>query len=140
MALAWEERFVDMALTMKPSDYWRRQCKATFQFDRMGTRMIDEMGAESMLCAFFFQAEDGIRDLTVTGVQTCALPILRVLRVGQHAAAGPRHGRARHRVAQAPEEIAPGDRLADRGLDVARLARADGVHGQIGRASCRERV
>src|SRR2546430_7487603 len=27
-------------------------------------------------CFFFFQAEDGIRDLTVTGVQTCALPIL----------------------------------------------------------------
>src|SRR2546427_5954261 len=28
------------------------------------------------LCVFFFfQAEDGIRDLTVTGVQTCALPI-----------------------------------------------------------------
>src|SRR5205085_8085393 len=25
----------------------------------------------------FFQAEDGIRDLTVTGVQTCALPICR---------------------------------------------------------------
>src|SRR5256886_4818953 len=30
----------------------------------------------SCLC-FFFQAEDGIRDLTVTGVQTCALPILQ---------------------------------------------------------------
>src|SRR5256886_16721866 len=29
-----------------------------------------------MACLFFFfQAEDGIRDLTVTGVQTCALPI-----------------------------------------------------------------
>ena len=27
---------------------------------------------------FFFQAEDGIRDLIVTGVQTCALPILMV--------------------------------------------------------------
>src|SRR3982751_7007232 len=26
---------------------------------------------------FFFQAEDGIRDLSVTGVQTCALPIYR---------------------------------------------------------------
>src|SRR5690349_17687793 len=26
--------------------------------------------------SFFFQAEDGIRDLYVTGVQTCALPIL----------------------------------------------------------------
>src|SRR3712207_5283200 len=30
---------------------------------------------------FFFQAEDGIRDIGVTGVQTCALPILRVLDV-----------------------------------------------------------
>src|SRR2546430_7095466 len=29
----------------------------------------------SVICFFFFQAEDGIRDLTVTGVQTCALPI-----------------------------------------------------------------
>src|SRR2546430_7668088 len=28
-----------------------------------------------IFCFFFFQAEDGIRDLTVTGVQTCALPI-----------------------------------------------------------------
>src|SRR5207245_5739932 len=29
---------------------------------------------------FFFQAEDGIRDATVTGVQTCALPISRPVR------------------------------------------------------------
>src|SRR5688572_32535712 len=29
----------------------------------------------SLVFFFFFQAEDGIRDLTVTGVQTCALPI-----------------------------------------------------------------
>ena len=27
---------------------------------------------------FFFQAEDGIRDIGVTGVQTCALPIYRI--------------------------------------------------------------
>src|SRR2546430_13684847 len=31
-----------------------------------------------MIGIFFFQAEDGIRDLTVTGVQTCALPIFKV--------------------------------------------------------------
>src|SRR2546430_11311072 len=31
--------------------------------------------AVSICRFFFFQAEDGIRDLTVTGVQTCALPI-----------------------------------------------------------------
>src|SRR3989440_8861104 len=30
---------------------------------------------------FFFQAEDGIRDLIVTGVQTCALPIFDLLAV-----------------------------------------------------------
>src|SRR2546421_8205855 len=29
----------------------------------------------SLFFFFFFQAEDGIRDLIVTGVQTCALPI-----------------------------------------------------------------
>src|SRR3712207_3222401 len=32
-------------------------------------------------CFFFFQAEDGIRDIGVTGVQTCALPISEVTRM-----------------------------------------------------------
>ena len=31
-------------------------------------------------CFFFFQAEDGIRDRDVTGVQTCALPICHMTR------------------------------------------------------------
>src|SRR5216684_4635338 len=31
--------------------------------------------AKTIQCSFFFQAEDGIRDVAVTGVQTCALPI-----------------------------------------------------------------
>src|SRR6266576_4026032 len=35
---------------------------------------LDQLSATVLL--FFFQAEDGIRDLYVTGVQTCALPIL----------------------------------------------------------------
>src|SRR5256885_9972918 len=34
------------------------------------------------LLLFFFQAEDGIRDYKVTGVQTCALPIYRPAREG----------------------------------------------------------
>src|SRR5690349_24766847 len=33
---------------------------------------------------FFFQAEDGIRDLYVTGVQTCALPIISIVQ-NEHA-------------------------------------------------------
>src|SRR5437868_3085799 len=32
----------------------------------------------SLVCFFFFQAEDGIRDRNVTGVQTCAIPISSV--------------------------------------------------------------
>src|SRR5437867_8402699 len=36
--------------------------------------------ANSFFFFFFFQAEDGIRDRTVTGVQTCALPICRFRR------------------------------------------------------------
>src|SRR3712207_6899772 len=36
--------------------------------------MDGEEGGDERL--FFFQAEDGIRDIGVTGVQTCALPIL----------------------------------------------------------------
>src|SRR2546430_6096082 len=38
--------------------------------------------ADMNMVFFFFQAEDGIRDLTVTGVQTCALPILIAHRFG----------------------------------------------------------
>src|SRR2546427_2093260 len=61
---------------------------------------------------FFFQAEDGIRDLTVTGVQTCALPIYGVLR-------------------RRPEEVQRGEgALCSRGArDVAAL-HADRVSGE----------
>src|SRR2546430_12584646 len=47
---------------------------------RMGSDSFSRSRTESSWrrtgrCIFFLQAEDGIRDLTVTGVQTCALPI-----------------------------------------------------------------
>src|SRR5256885_10314900 len=35
------------------------------------------------MIVFFFQAEDGIRDYKVTGVQTCALPICEIRYLGQ---------------------------------------------------------
>src|SRR5438270_10245186 len=47
---------------------------------------------------FFFQAEDGIRDLTVTGVQTCALPIWQRpdrTRAGRRATASASSGLSR---------------------------------------------
>src|SRR3989449_7453495 len=40
-------------------------------------------GRPMRACFFFFQAEDGIRDVAVTGVQTCALPISMRIAVDQ---------------------------------------------------------
>src|SRR2546430_6049342 len=47
-----------------------------YYWDSVGIRVI-MFSCRSLIRVFFFffQAEDGIRDLTVTGVQTCALPI-----------------------------------------------------------------
>src|SRR5437762_12682267 len=76
---------------------------------------------------FFFQAEDGIRDTSVTGVQTCALPI-------SERAVGGNLG--------LQSGISP-DRDRELGHAVSRIAgseRATQRIGQIGRASCRERV
>ena len=38
-------------------------------------KLVSKVGECSKILLFFFQAEDGIRDDLVTGVQTCALPI-----------------------------------------------------------------
>src|SRR5690625_6180991 len=72
-------------------------------------------GTPILYSFFFFQAEDGIRDGHVTGVQTCALPIFRI-------SVGPQEG-------------------LDRVLDVTSAFLAEHPDlPQIGRASCRERV
>src|SRR5256885_12184069 len=44
-------------------------------FGKYAVQFAKQWGAWSI---FFFQAEDGIRDYKVTGVQTCALPLVRV--------------------------------------------------------------
>src|SRR2546430_7518534 len=55
---------------------------------------LEPWSAEDARCLevfFFFQAEDGIRDLTVTGVQTCALPIFNgpfPILAGKYGSAG----------------------------------------------------
>src|SRR5207244_6118504 len=94
----------------------------------------------------FFQAEDGIRDDLVTGVQTCALPIFNergyvqvdellrtsapgVLAVGDVAATPLQLAHVAF-----TEGIAAAERIA--GIDVPPIQYAN----KIGRASCRERV
>src|SRR5260221_10603213 len=85
---------------------------------------------------FFFQAEDGIRDHCVTGVQTCALPILthasfqkdRLLQIGARNA---QNFQLLIECARSKKPI-----LLKRGMS----QRIEEWLLEIGRASCRERV
>ena len=60
MDFEWEDRFHDLGLAMKPSDYWRRQCRGTFQFDRIGAGLVDEMGLESLMWGSDYPHGDGV--------------------------------------------------------------------------------
>src|SRR5207244_7726689 len=93
-----------------------------------------------------FQAEDGIRDDLVTGVQTCALPIYQVLpgayslsadgRVATFTPAAPLVPNAAHYVTVGTEvrDVA-GNPL----LEGAAWSFTTTTQAEIGRASCRER-
>src|SRR3712207_8137949 len=65
-----------------------------------------------LLRGFFFQAEDGIRDIGVTGVQTCALPIFDEL--GEEVELPRELGREVAPALVAGQELVPVGRLADR--------------------------
>src|SRR5256885_8437561 len=89
-------------------------------------------------CVFFFQAEDGIRDYKVTGVQTCALPIFLYKLVQQlQGPSNPTAEQVRSFREDALTLI----------VNYVRAHRADTLGTvvfanllEIGRASCRERV
>src|SRR5690606_40962525 len=94
----------------------------------------------------FFQAEDGIRDFHVTGVQTCALPILGRIDVLVNCAGIATGERILGR--EGPHGLASFRRTLDINLTgtfnvmrlaAAEMARNDGPE-QIGRASWKERV
>src|SRR5699024_11687192 len=81
---------------------------------------------------FFFQAEDGIRDRNVTGVQTCALPICTG---SSESPVTPSRG-------PSPEEITRPE-LPTCGMSgwmIAWRPPTAWITTEIGRASCRERV
>ena len=59
MDFEFEDRFRDL-MKLKPSEYWRRQCKATFQFDPISTKLVDEIGVETMMWGSDYPHTDGI--------------------------------------------------------------------------------
>ena len=60
MDLEWEDQFKDLDLKMKPSAYWRRQCYATYQSDRIGIKLLDEIGEDNIMWGSDFPHPDGI--------------------------------------------------------------------------------
>jgi predicted TIM-barrel fold metal-dependent hydrolase len=60
MDLEWEDQFKDLNLTMKPSQYWRRQCYATYQSDPIGVRLLDILGEENVMWGSDFPHPDGV--------------------------------------------------------------------------------
>src|SRR2546430_7447655 len=78
---------------------------------------------------FFFQAEDGIRYLTVTGVQTCALPICRPVHEGRQHGGDDVDG----------EEERVGAEQAEHAGAAAHLARASRPPGAAARREQRDR-
>ncbi len=60
MDAEWEDQFKDLSLTMKPSEYWRRQCFATYQTDRIGIKLIDEVGHDNLMWGSDFPHPDGV--------------------------------------------------------------------------------
>src|SRR5207302_4568895 len=89
---------------------------------------------------FFFQAEDGIRDFHVTGVQTCALPIfgcgMKASQEWEHLVTDqPSLGLRVARIGAEGEPVVAAIHLGLRAPDVEQRPH----DAEIGRASCRER-
>src|SRR5699024_11282350 len=94
----------------------------------------------ALMCRpFFVQAEDGIRDRNVTGVQTCALPISIKCTYSVHGTRPlviPVGHSSRARQDPSARRVCPANRRRPTNWNTGRTARKL----QIGRASCRERV
>src|SRR5699024_11865285 len=79
-------------------------------------------------CIFFFQAEDGIRDRNVTGVQTCALPISNAIGYDES-----------YDIPLTPDEMTAWQNKDNADDENTYWDKCSSQLGKIGRASCRER-
>jgi len=59
MDFEYEDRFRDL-MKLKPSEYWRRQCRATFQYDRIGARLVEDIGVETLMWGSDYPHPDGV--------------------------------------------------------------------------------
>jgi len=60
MDAEWEDQFKDLSLTMAPSEYWKRQCWATYQTDPIGIKLLDELSEDKIMWGSDFPHPDGV--------------------------------------------------------------------------------
>ena len=60
MDAEWEEQYKDLTLTMKPSEYWRRQCRATYQSETIGIQLLDILGEDTIMWGSDYPHMDGV--------------------------------------------------------------------------------
>jgi uncharacterized protein len=60
MDFEYQDQYRDLKLKMLPSEYWGRQCKATFQYDRVGTKLIEDMGVDTLMWGSDYPHPDGV--------------------------------------------------------------------------------
>src|SRR5256885_12043203 len=129
--------FTDAVFNISLASHWISS--RTRHHEKSNTRSTGNFTkVKTPLVSFFFQAEDGIRDYKVTGVQTCALPIL----VAASAGLGYLFDAYVVNIYSFVLPLIAADlALSDRIQGVIGSVMLTGYAiGKIGRASCRERV
>jgi predicted TIM-barrel fold metal-dependent hydrolase len=60
MDYEYEDQFKELGLSLKPSEYWHRQMYATYQQDRIGIKLLDDVGVENVMWGSDYPHPDGI--------------------------------------------------------------------------------
>src|SRR5437762_10439170 len=112
----------------------------TANLRRLSLPMAPVFGYSYLVFFFFFQAEDGIRGTSVTGVQTCALPILDGEILAMRGEQVLPFADLQRRLGRREGDLFLGEEIPVRYIAFDLLWR-DGKSflDEIGRASCRER-
>ena len=60
MDLEWQDQYQDLTLRMRPSEYWHRNCRATYQTDPVGIKNLDYLGEDNVMWGSDFPHPDGV--------------------------------------------------------------------------------
>ena len=78
MEFEYDDRSRDL-MKLKPSEVWRGQCPATFQFERIGAKLVEDLGVETLCGAPIIRTPTGCgrtpRNTSPSGSPDCLLKL-----------------------------------------------------------------